>query len=186
MVGIFALWLPIVLAAVLVFVASAVIHMFLGYHNSDYGQPPDEDAVMDALRAVPPGDYMFPNPKGDMAYMKSDEYKAKTARGPVGVLTIFPPTATRGMGPQLLRWFVYCLVVSLFTAYVAELAMDAGAAYMEVFRFTATAAFGFYGLALWPQSIWYQLSWKTTLKGTVDAAIYAVLTAGTFGWLWPA
>ena len=25
----------------------------------------------------------------------------------------------------------------------------------------------------------------TTIKGTVDGLIYALLTAGTFGWLWP-
>lgn len=186
MVGIFALWLPIVLAAVLVFVASSVIHMFLGYHSSDYGQPPNEDAVMDALRAVPPGDYMFPCSRGDMAYMKSEEFKAKVARGPVGIMTIMPPNAMGNMGPQLLQWFVYCLVVSFFTAYVAELSLGAGAEYMAVFRVVGTVAFGFYTLAAWPQSIWYKLSWKTTLKGTFDALVYGMLTAGTFGWLWPA
>lgn len=187
MVGIFALWLPIVLAAVLVFVASSVIHMFLGYHKGDYRKPPNEDALMDALRSagVPPGDYMFPCAEGDPAIMKSEEFKAKVAKGPVGIMTIMPPNAMGAMGPQLTQWFVYCLVVSLFTAYVGELALDAGAGYMAVFRVTGTAAFGFYALAAWPHSIWYKLAWGTTLKGTFDAFVYGMLTAGVFGWLWP-
>ena len=42
-----------------------------------------------------------------------------------------------------------------------------------------------YAIALWQASIWMGRSWSTTLKGTFDGLIYALLTAGTFGWLWP-
>jgi hypothetical protein len=34
-------------------------------------------------------------------------------------------------------------------------------------------------------SIWYHRSWGTTLRYTVDGLVYALLTAGIFGWLWP-
>ena len=53
-----ALWLPILLSAVLVFVASSIIHMASPWHKSDYPKMPNEDGVMDALRpfAIPPGD----------------------------------------------------------------------------------------------------------------------------------
>jgi len=68
---------------------------------------------------------------------------------------------------------------------VGELALHPGAGYMAVFRFTCTAALGFHGLAIWQRSIWYKQAWSTTLKGTLDAVIYSLLTAGTFGWLWP-
>jgi hypothetical protein len=34
-------------------------------------------------------------------------------------------------------------------------------------------------------SIWLQRSWCTTAKATLDGLLYAALTAGTFGWLWP-
>jgi len=37
-----ALWLPILLSAVIVFVASSIMHMVLPYHRNDYGQLPDE------------------------------------------------------------------------------------------------------------------------------------------------
>ena len=33
--------------------------------------------------------------------------------------------------------------------------------------------------------IWYRRSLLTTIKSSVDGLIYALLTAGTFGWLWP-
>ena len=59
-----ALWLPILLSSVIVFVVSSVIHMALPWHKSDYPPIPNEDKVMDALRpfAIPPGDYMVPRP----------------------------------------------------------------------------------------------------------------------------
>ena len=57
MVTIDALWLPIVLSAVIVFVASSVIHMVTPFHRGDLQRLPDEDSVQDALRrfSIPPG-----------------------------------------------------------------------------------------------------------------------------------
>ena len=46
MVSIISLWLPILLSAVAVFIASSVIHMVLKYHNSDFKKIPAEDEVM--------------------------------------------------------------------------------------------------------------------------------------------
>ena len=45
MVSLSQLWLAVVLAGVAVFVASAIIHMVLKYHNSDYRGFPNEDEV---------------------------------------------------------------------------------------------------------------------------------------------
>ncbi len=42
MVALSALWLPILLAAVIVFVASSIIHMILPYHKINYPPLPDE------------------------------------------------------------------------------------------------------------------------------------------------
>ena len=50
MVPLAALWLPILLSAVFVFVASSIMHMLLPYHRSDYSQLPDEDKILAALR----------------------------------------------------------------------------------------------------------------------------------------
>jgi hypothetical protein len=185
MTALHALWLPILLSSVIVFVASSVIHMALPWHKTDYPRVPDEDRVMEAIRplAIPPGDYMVPRAtaRGEMA---SPEFAEKMKRGPVLVLTVMP-NGPFSMGRNLILWFLYSAVVGLFAAYVAGRALPPGARYLAVFRFVGATAFIGYALALWQMSIWYRRAWTTTVKATVDGLIYALLTAGTFGWLWP-
>jgi hypothetical protein len=185
MVPITALWLPILLSGVFVFLASSILHMALKYHNSDYRKLPGEDDVMEAMRkaGVGPGDYMMPH-GGGMEAMKDPAFVAKFTKGPVAVLTVMKSGAP-GMGPQLAQWFVYCLVVSVFAAYIAGRALEPGAHYLAVFRFAGATAFIGYALALWQDSIWYKKALTTTIKNTIDGLIYGLLTAGTFGWLWP-
>ena len=48
MVTLAALWLPILVSAILVFFASSLFHMVLPFHRSDYRKVPSEDAVMNA------------------------------------------------------------------------------------------------------------------------------------------
>lgn len=89
------------------------------------------------------------------------------------------------MGGSLAQWFGYCIVVGVFAGYVASRALAPGAHYLEVFRFVGTVAFVGYGLALMQNSIWYKRNWGATLKSMFDALVYGLVTAGTFGWLWP-
>jgi hypothetical protein len=188
MVGIFALWLPILLAGVAVFLTSSVVHMVLPHHRKDFRKVPDEDGVMAALRQfnLPPGDYVTPNTEGDMAAMKTPEFQAKLDAGPLVVMTVMPKgTFTASMAKTMGILFLFCVLVSFLVAYAAELALPAGADYMRVFRFTTTVAFGFYALGQWPRSIWYRSSWSTTLKSTADSFLYGLMTAGVLGWLWP-
>lgn len=185
MVSIASLWLPIILSAVFVFALSSVIHMFLTYHRSDVTGVPQEDQVMSALRGfnIPPGDYMIPHAEG-MEGMKSPEFQEKLVKGPIAIVTVLP-NGPISMGKSLAQWFVYCLVVSVFAAYVASRALDAGAHYLGVFRFAGVVAFAGYGLALLQNSIWWNRKWSSTLKSVFDALLYSLVTAGTFGWLWP-
>lgn len=180
-----ALWLPILLSSVLVFVVSSVIHMALPWHKSDYPAVPNEERVREALRplAIPPGDYMVPRASSSKE-MQSPEFVEKLKQGPVLILTVLP-NGPMAMGKSLLLWFVYSAVVGLFAAYVASRALAAGAVYLDVFRFVGTTAFIGYAVALWQMSIWYKRAWSTTVKTTIDGLIYALVTAGVFGWLWP-
>ena len=185
MVSLMSLWLPILLSAVIVFIVSAIIHMLLGYHNSDFAKIPDEDGVMAALGkiGVPPGDYVFPH-AGSAKAMKSPDFIAKMTKGPVGVLTVIrsgPPSMTR----SLTLWFIYCVVVGIFAAYIAGRALGPGADYLSAFRFAGCTAFVGHSLALWHNTIWYGRSSRSTLKSTFDGLVYGLLTGGTFGWLWP-
>ncbi len=185
MVALTSLWLPILASAALVFVASSIIHMVVGYHRADYGTVPAEDDGQAALRKLnlPPGDYMLPC-AASPEKMRSQEFLDKMNKGPVVVMTVM------GNGPmpiarQLALWFIYCAVVGLFTAYLAGIVLPRGTSYPTVFRVIGTVAFAGYALALWQHSIWYKRAWGTTIRSTIDGLIYALLTAGTFGWLWP-
>jgi hypothetical protein len=180
-----ALWLPILVSSVLVFLASSLIHMALPWHKSDYPPYPREQDVLDALRpvALPPGDYMMPRP-ASMAEMKSPAFLERMNRGPVVLMTVFP-NGPAPMGGTFVRWFLYLIVVGAVAAYVAGTALPPGAPTGQVFRLLFGTAFAAYALALWQLSIWYRRAWSITVKGTVDAAIYAAITAGTFVWLWP-
>ncbi len=185
MVPILALWLPILAAAVIVFVASSLLHMVLPFHKSDYAQIQNEDAVMEAMRkaGVKPGDYMMPY-ASSMAALKSPAFLEKYGKGPVAAFTVMGG-GKPSMAGQLFQWFVYCAVVSLFAAYIAGRALQPGAHYLAVFRFAGATAFIGYSLALCQQSIWYKKKWSSTITSMIDGLIYGLLTGGTFGWLWP-
>ena len=185
MVPALSLWLPILLSAVIVFVVSSIIHMVLPYHKSDFGKVPSEDEVMDALRPfnIPPGEYVIPCP-GSSKEMKDPAFIQKMEKGPVAFISALENKAP-SMTASLIQWFVYCVVVGSFAAYIAGRALGPGAHYLAVFRFVGAAAFIGYALALWQNSIWYKRAWSTTIKSTFDGFLYALFTAGTFGWLWP-
>jgi hypothetical protein len=185
MTGLLALWLPIVLSAVIVFIASSIIHMAPLWHNNDYPPVPNEEALRAAVGplAIPPGDYMIPRATSHNAY-KTPEFQEKIRQGPVLIMTVLRNEAM-GMAQPLILWFLYCLVVSVFAAYIAGRALPTGTDYLQVFRFAGATAFLGYALALWQMSIWYRRAWSATIKSTFDGLIYALLTAGTFGWLWP-
>ncbi|MDQ7817649.1 MAG: hypothetical protein RDU14_11555 [Melioribacteraceae bacterium] len=180
-----SLWLPILLSAVVVFIVSSIIHMFLPWHKGEYPQIPNEDKVMDALRpfSIPPGEYMVPR-TSSMEEMKSPEFKEKLNKGPVMIVTVLP-NGPVSMGKSFILWFLYSIVVGFFAAYVAGRALPEGAHYLQVFRFVGATAFMGYSFALWQMSIWYNRSWKTTITATTDGLIFALFTAGVFGWLWP-
>jgi hypothetical protein len=182
MVPLTALWMPIVLSAVIVFVASAIMHMMLPYHKSDYRKLPDEEAARAALRGVPPGLYMTPHCTHEQ--MKAPETKEKFKQGPNTIITVMPAGDVK-MGKFLAVWFVFLLIVNFFVAYLAAHTMPAGTHYLQVFRVVGTAAFLAFGLANMANGIWKSMPWSFVAKEMVDGLIYGLLAAGTFGWLWP-
>jgi hypothetical protein len=185
MTGLDALWLPILLSAVFVFVVSAIIHMTPLWHAKDYAPVPKQEAARATLRALDlaPGDYMVPRTY-DMKEMKTPEFQAKMTEGPQMILTVLPNVPWQ-MGRTLGLWFAYCLVVSLIAAYVAGRALPPAAEYLDAFRFAGTAAFVGYTVALWQMWIWYGRGAGLTAKATLDGLIYSLITGGVFGWLWP-
>jgi len=187
MVPLTSLILPIVVSAIVVFFASFVIHMVLGYHKTDLRKLPDaqEDEILAVIarHSVPPADYGVPHP-GSHERMKDPAFVAKMTKGPIVFMNVVPgePPA---MGKPLALWFVYTLVVTFFAAYITSRAVMPGTDYLTVFRFIGTSAFMGYALGQIPESIWWRRRWARTLISVFDSLIYALLTAGVFGWLWP-
>ena len=185
MVPLTTLWLPILLSAVVVFVASSVIHMMLPYHRGDYKKLPNEGKFLEAMRAlgVVPGTYQFPHCPSHKE-MKTPEHMEKLKQGPIGLMTVIP-NGLPNMGKYLGSWFLYCAVISFSLAYVAGRTLGPGTSYLAVFRVVGTVGFLSYGIAHAHASIWEGRAWSTTLKFFFDGLVYGSLTAGVFGWLWP-
>jgi hypothetical protein len=184
MVPLASLWLSILLSAVIVFIASSIMHMVLPYHHSDYKKLPDEDKLLPVLRAadLKPGLYHFPF--CTHKEMNSPETQARFKQGPVGLMTIMP-SGPPAMPKFLSLWFVYCLIIGFFVAYLAAHTLSPGIHYLAVFRVVGTAAFIGYGLGNISNGIWKGQPWSNTIKEVVEGLVYGLLTAGVFGWLWP-
>lgn len=60
LISVAALWMPILLSAVFVFVASSILHMVLPYHRSAFGKLPAEDEVRDALLTAGTFGWLWP------------------------------------------------------------------------------------------------------------------------------
>ena len=180
-----ALWLPIVLSAVTVFVASSIIHMVFKYHNSEYQQLPDEGAILDAMRnaKVGPGFYSFPY-AGSMKEMGTPEMTEKYQQGPVGTANI-KESGPPAMGKHLAQWFAFTLLVGLFAAYIASRTLEPGTHYLQVFRVVGCTSFMAYAFAHLSDAVWNMKPWGMAFKHVFDGLVYGLLTAGVFGWLWP-
>jgi nucleoside recognition membrane protein YjiH len=186
MVPMVSLWIPVVVATVLCFLAGSVLHMLLPIHRRDWARLPDEDAVRSALRqaGAAPGNYMLPHPAGPQA-MQDPAFLAKLAEGPVGIMTLRAPGPIR-MGPPLTRQFFFHLVVSGVLAYLASRTLDPGATYLAVFRVVGTAGVLGYTAAIFPSAIWYGEPRGYVLGKVTDGVVWGLLTAGAFAAFWPA
>jgi hypothetical protein len=180
-----SLWLPVVVSAVVVWLASAVLHMALKYHNADYKPLPNEGVVGDALRKgnPAPGLYVMPHVP-DQSQMKDPAVVERFVRGPVALVAVMRSGAPK-MAKSLGLWLGFCLLVSFVAAYVARHALTGPWDGMLVMRVTGTVAFAAYGLGAITDSIWRAIPWSNTFRTMLDGAIYALLTGITFRLLWP-
>lgn len=188
MTELLSLWLPIVVSAALVFVASSIIWMVLPIHRHDYRGLPDETPVVDALKrqSAAPGVYMFPWADchgGKMTKEAQAEHHARWAAGPSGTLIVAPPGFS--MGKTLAIWITYLVVASTLVGYLTAAALEPGAHYLTVFRIAGTAAFLLYAGGSVPKCVWEFRPWSQLPAMLFDGVVYALLTAGAFGWLWP-
>jgi len=178
------LWIPIVVSAVLVFIASSIIHMAIKWHRSEFRGFPQEESVRAAIRAsgATPGQYLVPY-CADMKDMGTPEMRRKFEEGPIAYVTLRAPQAPT-MGKPLALWFVYSLAVSAIAGYVAAKALPAGASVTDVCRVAGTIAFVAYTGGSVQSGIWMGKPWRSVAIDALDGAIYGLVTGAAFGWLW--
>jgi hypothetical protein len=175
------LWIPIVVSAAFVFIASAAVWMAMPWHKKDFSKTSNEDAVRAALKGSTPGHYMLPH-SVDSKDMENPEMRQKFVDGPFAYITVVPNGVPQ-MGPKMIQSFLYYLFVGVLCAYFVTRTATADADYLAVFRIAGTVAWIAYGIAYIQESIWFGRAWSLTFKNMFDALIYALLTGGVFGWL---
>lgn len=178
---IFALWLPILVSAVLVFFASAIIWTAMPWHKSDFSKTSDEESVRAALKGHEPGFYLLPYCI-DQKELKNPDMQKKFIDGPLAYITVVPSGLPQ-MGPKLAMSFVYNVLVGIICAYLLSRTVGTDVSYLTIFRVTGTIAFVAYGIAYIQESIWFGRPWSVTAKNMFDALIYGLMTGGAFGWL---
>ena len=176
-----ALWLPILVSAVLVFVVSAIVWMVMPWHKSDFNECRDEEGVRAALRGLTPGYYLLPYVV-DQGEFKKPEVQQKFIDGPLAYITVIP-NGLPSMGPKLVMSFLYYLFVGVICAYFVSRTATPEANYLSIFRIAGSVAFVSYGIAYFQDSIWFGRPWSVTAKNVLDALIYGLVTGGAFGWL---
>lgn len=182
MVSLADLWLPILVAAIVVQIASTLVHMALPFwHTADYRTTDDDRPFVEAMRPLRPGLYVIPR----MPERRSAEETAEWSKGPSAIVYLRNPVAF-SFGKTIGIYFLYCLVSAIFVAYIAGQTLTPGTHYLRVFQIAGAA-----GTMFWSfgnnisDAIWYGKPWRSAIKYAIDGLLYGMLMGGVFGWLWP-
>lgn len=174
------LWLPILLSAVALQIASTIAWTVAPHHKSDWKRLPQEDELLAALRQahVPAGNYLFPfmihGPE-----QSSPEFQEKFKTGPRGTITFWD---LPNMGANMFWTFVFFLVTSAVIGYVSHAVLEAGSTFLKVFQVVGTIGILTYSCAGIPNAIWFKRQMLTNL---VDGILYGLIVGAVFGWRWP-
>ena len=179
-----SLWLPILLAAVACHLVGFLVWVVLPHHRSDYHPLPDEAAARALFKGkLAPGQYVMPH--SDQKSWNTPEMVAKRNEGPNAFVVVLP-NGMGNMAAQQGKNILFHALVSVFVAYIASVALQPGTPYLQVFQVAGTAAFMAYGFTWGHQVIWFGRPFRVGMKDMIDGLVMALVTAGIFGWRWPA
>tara|TARA_R110002096_G_scaffold344921_2_gene537795 strand:+ start:28332 stop:28916 length:585 start_codon:yes stop_codon:yes gene_type:complete len=184
MVGLAELWMPVLISAVAVFVASSVIWMALPIHKADIKFIPNEDEFTSAIKPLnlKPGLYMYPNCANSKDY-KSEAFMDKWKAGPWGMITVMgaPPNFMM----NLVKCFLSYLAITAMAGYLAGIGLGPGAEYMDVFRVVGTAAILGFCMGSFAGDFFLGKPTRFIITSFIDGVIFALITAGIFAAMWP-
>lgn len=180
-----AFWLPILLSAAAVWIASAVAWMALPHHKGDHKKLPNEDAFSAYVKSagIPAGNYGFPH-CGGHSKMKDPAFQKRWTDGPNGFLSVWGQIS---MGRNMVLTFLVYLVGGYVLAYLADSSgLRHGESFMAIFRFTGTAGILAYGFSFIPTQIWFAAYPRTILMNIIDGIVFGLTTGLIFAALRPA
>ena len=179
------LWIPIVVSAVVVLVASFVSQLIIGRYAAEWKELPEEEATIEHLQksGIGPGQYLFPGRSPKSSQDLEETRQQRMNSGPWGTVNIWARQPS--MGRNLLQSFVFYLVTSFFVAYLATLALEPGAEFSPVFQVTGTAAILAYAFGGIPNAIWFGSHLRSALMDVINGIVHGLLTGTIFGMLWP-
>lgn len=178
-----ALWMPILITTIVLFVASFLAWVVMPHHKPDVRRWPDEERLMQFIResGAGPGEYLFP--LIDQKDMNEDWAKQRYGQGPWGMVHVWPaqPNTPRNM----LVTVSYFLVVTVLVAYVGVAALAPGASFGEVFRLIGTTAILAYCAGGILHEIWFTRPLRAKIMNFVDGLAYGAITGLVFALMWP-
>jgi hypothetical protein len=194
------LWMPILVSAVVTWIAGAVIWMALPHHKKDMSELPNQKDVIEKIRALglPPGNYMFPGGGCSKEAMKDPEVQRCWKEGPLGFISLWktPPK----MGPSMIGTFCVNLAVSVTIAYLAWVTIGGveagtmggvagvearpGLTFLSVFQVTGTAGILAYAFSHIPNALWFGTAKRAIVMNIIDGVVYGCITGAIFAWLW--
>ncbi len=177
------LWLPIVLSAAAVWVASAVVWMAMPHHKKDWTALPDEAAFYRAFEALklPPGNYGFPDCK-DKAKRNDPEVKRRWEAGEMGLVSVW---GKMSMGRNMIVTFLIYVVVSFLVAYLGAAVVKPGTDFASAFKVLGTAGVLAYAFGAAPHSVWMGAYPRAILMCIIDGIVYGLITGAIFAAMWP-
>ena len=116
--------------------------------------------------------------------MKSPAMTEKYKQGPVGFLNILP-SGPPAMPKFLIQWFLYCLLIGFFVAYLTAHTLASGVQLPRRLSCRRHCCLPRLWTGKHHQRHLEGTNVVATVKEIIDGLVYALLTAGTFGWLWP-
>lgn len=184
---------PSLAAGAAVFFVSAIIWMFVRWHDKDLKGLPDEQQFMDDLsaRSLEPGLYMWPNCQGDHPH-NSPEFKANWEKGPWGSINILggKPNFPRNLiGSFLTNWavsFAVAVSIAMTLGAVSGAEVAITCSVCQVLLPVAILSAVAYCLGGLGNDLFLGKPCRFICTSILDGLIYAGVTAVMLWWLWPA
>lgn len=187
------LWLPILVSAAAVWIASSLAWMVIGHHKHTWKEIPNEDEFIATIKRfrIAPGSCGFPEFRKCEGLSKEEKLAKweEMQKHPIGVLRVWGPLS---MGRNWVLSLVVNLVASTLIGYHGWSALRHGgsdgaptASFAKVMQVLGTVGILAYCFASLQNDIWFQRSRREVVTGLIDGVVLGLITGAVFRLLWP-